>query len=168
VSVDSIRAMFGYNKWATERVLQCCEQLTPAQFTQKDDTPWGSIRNQLVHQFGVHRSWLSWADGSMSAEEAYALRADPDDYPDVSAVRAFWTELSRQNDAFMDRLTPDVLALELRADGPGYQFAIGVSQLMLHIAHHSMQHRTETAMSLTQQGASPGDIDYLHYALEQG
>lgn len=160
--------MHGYDEWANEHVLCCCEQISTDQFTQKDDTPWGSIRNQLVHQFGVHRSWLSWADGSMSGEEAYALQTELSDYQGIDAVRSLWSEVRTQNLAFLERVDDDTLHSVLRVEWPGYQFAVPTWKIMLHIAQHSMQHRTEAAMSLTRLGASPGDIDYLFYALEQG
>jgi uncharacterized damage-inducible protein DinB len=166
MSIDLIRSIHGYNEWANDHILTCCERLTSDQFTQDVDVPWGSIRNQLVHQLIVHKRWLSWADESLSGEDAYALTADPESYPDVSSVRSMWQEVNKQNKAFLYRLTPTELKRELRVENPAAEILIQVDQLMLHIAHHSMQHRTETAMALTTAGNSPGDIDYLFYAIQ--
>jgi uncharacterized damage-inducible protein DinB len=165
MDVATIRSIFGYDRWATDHVLTCCEPLTVEQFTVDRELPWGSIRDQLVHQFIVHKRWLSWADGSLSGEEAYALLANPEDYPDVPAVREMWNDVNLQNTRFLDRMTPDDLVRELRVDAPGAEFALAVGQVMLHIAYHSMQHRTEVTTALTSLGHSPGDIDYLFYAL---
>lgn len=168
MDAEALHAIHGYDAWATERILGCCDQLTTEQFAGHADVPWGSIRNQLVHQFVVHKRWLCWADGSLSGEDAYALQADPLDYPDIGSVREMWSQVSQQNEAFLGRLTPDTLQRMLRVEQPGYEFALSVGDVMLHVAHHSMQHRTETAMALTRLDASPGDIDYLFYALEAG
>jgi uncharacterized damage-inducible protein DinB len=165
MNLTMICAIYGYNAWATRRILDCCDQLSADQLKQEDDTPWGSIRNQLVHQFIVHRRWLSWADGSLSGEEAYALQADPADFPDADSIRMMWDSLEQQTQRYLDRLTEDELNRELRVEYPGAEFAISVGEMMLHIAHHSMQHRTETSMALTRLGVSPGDIDYLFYVL---
>jgi uncharacterized damage-inducible protein DinB len=167
VDVATIRSIHRYDAWANEKTLDCCEQLSDEQFTQGEDTPWGSIRNQLVHQLNVQKSWLSWADGSMSGEDAYALQFDPADFPDVAAVRAEWETIRRQTAAFLDRLTPDVLATPLTVEMPGADFSMTTGKLMLHIALHSMQHRTEANVALTGYDASPGDVDYLFFALEQ-
>jgi uncharacterized damage-inducible protein DinB len=167
MSVTTIRAMNSYDAWANERILSCCAQITSDQFTAETDIPWGSIRAQLVHQFIVHRRWLSWADGSLCGEDAYQLAADPVDYPDLDSVRSMWESLNQQNQTFMERLTSEDLERHLTVESPEAGFSIPVSQVLLHICHHSMQHRTETAVALTRFGASPGDIDYIFFALQQ-
>jgi uncharacterized damage-inducible protein DinB len=167
MTVHVIGSTHGYNAWANRRILDCCDRIGADQLTQDDDSPWGSIRNQLIHQFIVHQRWLSWADGSLSGEEAYALQADPEDYPDADSIRSMWESVEKQTQRYLDRLTEDELNRELRVEYPGAEFAISTGEVMLHIAHHSMQHRTETSMALTRLGASPGDVDYLFYALER-
>jgi uncharacterized damage-inducible protein DinB len=165
MNLEMIRAIQRYNYWATEHMLTCSDQISTEEFVRDDDTPWGSIRNQLVHQFIVHRRWLSWMDGSLSGEEAYALRVDPADYPDLASVREMWESLREQDERFLQSLDESTLKRALNVEMPGSEFSIPVWQVMLHVAHHSMQHRTESAMSLTRLGASPGDIDYLFFAL---
>jgi uncharacterized damage-inducible protein DinB len=167
MQIETIRSMHEYNRWATERVLDFAARLTHEQFIQTNDTPWGSVRNQLVHQFGVHRSWLSWADGSMNGEDAYALTTDPEDYPDVKSVQALSNDVWAQTEAFLARMTEEDLARVLSVEWPNFTFAMPVWKVMVHIANHSMQHRTETAMALTRLGQSPGDLDYIFYALEE-
>lgn len=66
----------------------------------------------------------------------------------------------------MNQLTPEDLDRTLAVEIPGSEFTIPVWQMLVHIAHHSMQHRTETAMALTRFGASPGDIDDIFFAIE--
>ena len=168
MAVETIRSIFGYDSSATEKMLSCCDRLDPAQLTQADDSPHGSIRNQLVHTFLIHKRWLSWADGSLDGAAAYALQADPADYPDIQAIRAMWDGIDEQTRQFLGGMTEQDLHHELRVDQPGFEFAITIEKVMLHIALHSMQHRTETAQSLTRLGVSPGDVDYLFYVLENG
>lgn len=168
MDTNTIRDLHGYDGWATNRVLECAAALSTGQFVATDDTPWGSIRNQFVHQLIVHRRWLSWADGTMSGEEAYRLSVEMEDYPDIASVRAMWVDVRDQTRPFLERMTMDDLERDLTVDTPGYEFSIPVGQVMIHIALHSMQHRTETTVALTRLGQSPGDLDYLFYMLEQG
>jgi uncharacterized damage-inducible protein DinB len=168
MSIETVRSLHGYNEWAMERVLDCAEALSDDQFVAGDDTPWGSIRNQFVHLIVVHWRWLCWADGSMSGDEAYELRLDPANFPDVSSVRAKWIEVRDQNRRYLECTDEEELRRVLSAEQNGDEpFSISVRDLLIHIANHSMQHRTEATMSLTRFGQSPGDLDYLFYALEQ-
>ncbi len=36
-------------------------------------------------------------------------------------------------------------------------------QVLLHLANHGTQHRSEVAAELTRAGRSPGDLDYMVY-----
>ena len=167
MDVTTIRSLHEYDAWATERILSCCEQLSVEDLTGAAAVPWGSIRNQFVHTFIVHRRWLSWADGALSAEDAYALTADPMDYPHLDALREMWSDVQQQNRVFLNRITSELLLKPLQVERPGFAFSIPTWHVMMHIAHHGMQHRTESAVALTELGASPGDIDYLFFAMEQ-
>jgi uncharacterized damage-inducible protein DinB len=163
---EMIRSLLGYDSWANERVLACCDQLTQDQFLQEDVTPWGSIRSQFVHQFLIQRRWLSWADGSLSGEHAYALEADPADYPDLASIRQMWQVNDVQANDFAKRATSADLVRELRIEFPGFSMALPAWQALVHTCNHSMQHRTEVTVALTRFGASPGDVDYIFFALE--
>jgi uncharacterized damage-inducible protein DinB len=63
-------------------------------------------------------------------------------------------------------LTPELLALTVSRE-PRFQSLTrgdAVLQLLTHAAHH----RGETAMLLSEIGGSPGDLDYIFFALERG
>jgi uncharacterized damage-inducible protein DinB len=167
MDVHTIRMLDGYNTWANEAVLRCCESLGPGQLVEPvEGIPWGSIRNQFVHQFLIHKRWLSWADGTLSGEDAYALQADPEEFADLSALREMWDDLNAQSQHFLSTVTDSQLKRELHVDAPWAAFRIPIWQVLLHIVHHSMQHRTETTVALSHFGVSPGDIDYIFYTFE--
>jgi uncharacterized damage-inducible protein DinB len=41
---------------------------------------------------------------------------------------------------------------------------VPVWQMLLHLANHGTQHRSEAALLLTGAGRSPGDLDLIDYA----
>ena len=41
---------------------------------------------------------------------------------------------------------------------------VPVWQMLLHLANHGTQHRSEAALLLTAIGHSPGDLDLIDYA----
>lgn len=161
---DTLRTLYGYNRWATEKVLDAAAGLTPEQLEAPGQAGHGSVRETLVHLIDTHRGWLCWWDGSLSAQDAYNLKADPADYPDLAAVRGFWESVHRQTEAFVAGLTDaDAARVYESAMPDGGQFRMILWQMMLHVANHGTQHRAEAAAMLTAHGHSPGDLDLLHY-----
>ena len=161
---DVLRRMYTYNTWATVQVLDAAERLTPDQLHAPGLAGHGSVRDTLLHLLEAHHGWLQWWDGSLSAEEAYGLRADPNEYPDVLALRAFLDTIDRQSRAFASTLEGDdpgrIYAFEL-PDGKCWEMPLW--GMMVHIVNHSTQHRAEAAAMLSALGHSPGDLDLIYY-----
>jgi uncharacterized damage-inducible protein DinB len=161
---DAVLTLYGYNHWATERVLDTARELTPEQFHAPGHAGRGSIRDTLVHLIGTQRGWLAWWNGSMSAMEAYAWQADPAEYPDIPSVRALWETVEADTAAFVQTLSDAEIARVYETTLPnGAAWQMVLWRMMLHVANHGTQHRSEVAAMLTQHGHSPGDLDLLFY-----
>jgi uncharacterized damage-inducible protein DinB len=166
---EALRTLYGYDQWATERVLVAADGLTEERFLAPGGAGHGSIRDTLVHLINVQRRWLSWWDGSLPPDVAYNLRLDPADYPDLAAVRALWEALDRQARAFVERLGDDEAARDYAHELPnGAEWRMALWQMMLHVANHGTQHRSEVAAMLTDAGRSPGDLDLLFFLQQRG
>jgi uncharacterized damage-inducible protein DinB len=166
---EAVRTLYGYNRWATERVLDTAEQLTPEQLHMPGEAGHGSIHNTLLHLISTQRSWLSWWDGSLPAEEAYRFRLNPTDYPDLTSLRQAWEELERDTQAFVSRLSDADLERVYEMPLPdGSRFQMSLWKMMLHLANHGTQHRSEVAAVLTSFGCSPGGLDLLFYLWPRG
>jgi len=164
---DAMRMSYGYNEWATAKIFEAASGLTAEQFGAQGPIPHGSIRATLLHLLIVHRRFLAWWDGSLPAQDAYALTADPADYPDLAAVRALWEKVAEQTRAFATGLGDDDLARFYSTSGPdGSEFGFPLWQMMQHIVNHSTQHRSEIAVMLSEAGCSPGDVDMIFYQME--
>ena len=167
--IEAIRTSYEYNRWATGRLLDVAAGLTPEQLNAPGGAGHGSIRETLIHQFVAHKSWLSWWDGSMSLEESLSYHVNEDDYPDIPAVRALWEAVDAQTVRFVDGLTDDDAERSFDVQLPWGlpQTSFKLWQMMLHVANHGTQHRTEVAAMLTAVDHSPGDLDLLFYFFEQ-
>jgi uncharacterized damage-inducible protein DinB len=77
----TLRTLYGYNRWATQRLLEVAEQLTSEQLHTPGNAGHGSVHNTLLHLIDTQQSWLAWWDGSLSAEEAYRLTPGPGRFP---------------------------------------------------------------------------------------
>ncbi len=161
---EALRTLYGYNGWATERVLDRAAELTPEQLLAPGGAGRGSVRDTLVHLIGAQRGWLSWWDGSVPAEDAQRFKLDPADFPDLAAVRAVWEEVERRTQAFVVGLSDaEVAQVYGRRLPNGADRRMPLWRMMLHVINHGTQHRSEVAAMLTGFGHSPGDIDLLFY-----
>ena len=159
----ALRELYDYNRRATEHVLDVAAKLTPEQWLAPGNAGRGSIRDTLVHQISAHKGWLAWWDGSLTAEMA-RRRADVSNFPDVASVRAFWSTVEQSTQAFVDGLTDaDVERVYSRPTPDGGIWRPALWQMMLHVANHGTQHRSEVAAMLTQFGHSPGDLDAINF-----
>jgi uncharacterized damage-inducible protein DinB len=164
VLTEVLRALYDYNHWATERVLDTAAQLTPEQWLALGTAGRGSVRDTLVHLVSAQNRWLAWWDGSHSAEDANRLRLDPTDYPDLAAVRAVWAASDEAIQAFVNGLSDAEAERVFSATlQDGRVFRLALWKMVLHVANHGTQHRSEVAARLTSFGHSPGDLDALRY-----
>jgi uncharacterized damage-inducible protein DinB len=164
VLAEALRTYYGYNRWATERVLDATSGLPPEQLHLQGNAGRGSIHETLVHLIGAQRRWLSWWDGSLSAEAAYNMPLDPTDYPDVASLKRLWAEVERQTLAFVAGLKDEDPDRVYGFDLPnGQRWEMALWGMMLHVANHGVQHRAEVAAMLTGFGHSPGDMDLIFY-----
>jgi uncharacterized damage-inducible protein DinB len=165
VLAEALRTLYGYNRWATDRVLDAAEKLSNDQLNAPGVAGRGSIRETLVHMIGTQRGWLSWWDGSLPPMEAYALQLDPAAVADLAGLRQVWQEAEEQMATFLARLDDELAARDYAFSQPnGAEFRMPLWRMMLHVANHGTQHRSEIAAMLTQAGASPGDLDLLFYS----
>lgn len=165
--VDAIRNTYGYDEWATAKMFDAADGLTPEQFVAQGPIPHGTIKQTLLHLLIVHKRFLSWWDGSFPAQQAYSQQANPADYPDLASVRAFREQIAEQTRAFVSDLSDEDAAQYLSTTGPnGSEFGFPRWQMVQHVANHNTQHRSEVAVMLTEFDCSPGDIDLIFYQME--
>ena len=169
VTLELIRTLYDYDRWATERIFDTAESLTPEQLNAPGTAGHGSIHETLLHLVSAQRDWASWWNGTMTAEESMTNETDPADYPDLHAVRAFWNDGQQQLWAFIDGLTEKDLEQEFPATLPwtGQTVTFTLWQMMAHVANHGTQHRSEAAAMLTTFDHSPGFLDLIHLLLQR-
>ena len=161
---ETLRKQYAYTGWATRRVLDAAAHLTPEHLHQPGTAGHGSIHATFIHLMETHRGWLSWWDASLSAEESYAYTMPKAEFPDIPTLQAAWTDIEQQTEAFVSGLsdagTERVYSMGLPN---GRTWAMPLWGMMLHVANHGTQHRSEIAAMLSGFGQSPGDLDLLYF-----
>jgi uncharacterized damage-inducible protein DinB len=151
--IDDIRYLFGYDRWATRRIL--------GQLDGADEALWGAtgvvgdrgLGSILVHQLGAHQRWRHGL--ALSPE---VPRPEREPLPAAPALVAAWEAEWPALDAWLDTL--DDALLERRDEG------IPLWQMLAHVVNHGTQHRAEAAALLTAADRSPGDLDMIFHAGE--
>jgi uncharacterized damage-inducible protein DinB len=152
VRVGDIRFLFGYDRWATSRLLAAADGIGEDQWTGGEAVGERSLAAILVHALGAHQRWRHALTGS---EERPRPERGP--IPSVAELSAAWDAEWAATDAWLAGMDDEWLA-SIDED------RIPFWQMLAHLANHGMQHRSEAAALLTDLGRSPGDLDMLDFA----
>lgn len=161
--LELIRALYDYNEWANNHVLDAASHLSDGEFARPLGASFGSVQDNLVHTIAAQIVWLKRWTGEKS--EAMALLADG---PSLATVRRACEISQHDLRAFVDSLREGDLgrAVSYR-DGAGETREGQLWQMMLQIANHGTHHRAETAMAMAIAGKPMRELDYLFFQQER-
>jgi uncharacterized damage-inducible protein DinB len=147
---------FAYNCWAHSRVWECVEHLADDAYHQDLGYSVGSIHNQLVHTLSVEHWWFTFlSTGELDFLDRNLLSTR-------EAIRAQWDATAAMIRAYLDRLTPEELAREVRpAFWPEGRRPIQVYQAITQVLNHSTDHRAQILAGLHHLGAPTVGQDLL-------
>ena len=153
--VEYVTSLYDYTAWANARILERAGQISDEQFLAVGGRDYGSIRDILVHMVFAQWLWLRRSQG-----ESPRAHWDPAEFPSVAALRDRWAEVARATAAFIAGLDDDRLAQEIHYTTTGGVVRTQpLWEMLVHVANHGTQHRSEVAYLLTQAGHSPSDLD---------
>jgi uncharacterized damage-inducible protein DinB len=149
MNVDDIRFLFGYDRWATQRILAALDGIPPGLWRTEGAVGERGLGAILVHQLGAAQRWR------------HAIQRDDqqprpeDEHLSVDELRARWAEEWAAVDAWLPTLDDGFLAYVHEGEA--------IWQMLAHVVNHGTQHRSEAAALLTEAGHSPGDLDMIDY-----
>jgi uncharacterized damage-inducible protein DinB len=159
ITRDYLTVLYDYHYWATGRVLETAARLDPADLDAAPLAGLGSLRQILVHALSAEWVWRERLEGTSPQ-----AMLDPADFPSLVSLHARWAD----EDAALRVLIAGLDAAAL-AEDLAYQTTDGRArvtprwQILVHLANHGTQHRSEAAALLTALGQSPGDLDLIVY-----
>ena len=152
---SEIRFLYGYDRWATRRLLNAAQGLDAATWSRPATADERGIAGALVHTLGAHQrrrnSWQGRDDRP---------RPEREPLPTIDDLRDRWEIEWGALDDWFDGLTD--AEVNRAFDG------VPLWQAMVQIFNHGTQHRSEAAVLLTEAGHSPGDLDFIDYVEERG
>ncbi len=156
-------ALFKYNAWADRRVLEAASALTQEQFTKQLGSSFSSVRDTLVHIYGVEWLWLERFQGRSPS----AIPEDPE-FADIAKLKTSWAAFEPKLLNFVRGLTQEGLdaVMEYKTMKFG-MYCNPLWQSMLHLVNHGTYHRGQITTMLRQLGAQPILTDLMHFYREQ-
>lgn len=153
------RDTMAHHIWATERLIDACAELTPAQLRAPVPGTYGPIIATLHHlvssdgwYLGFFRDWTNLVEGHAELS-LDALRAV------ITANGAAWmTFLHADLDGEQD--------IPERSEGWIFHSPLGFR--LAQVVHHGTDHRSQICTGLTSLGIEPPEIDVWAYGEATG
>ena len=161
MSVELIRELYAYHRWANGRLFNLAAGLGDAMMTRDMGKPWSfpTLKGMFAHLYGADAIWLSRWKGSPSAR----MQGDAD-FSTVGELRAKWDLLEAEQRAFVDGLSErDLSRFVTYTNNQGVESRVALGPLLQHVVNHATHHRSEVATMLTMASGSPPDTGIATY-----
>ena len=159
ISVNIIRCLFAYHRWAMERVWNFAAVLTDEAFRQPLDYSVGSVQEQLVHILNAERYWLR----RMGAPAVPSL-VDMESYSQPK-LKAIADEQEQWKRDWLAGLDDAAMARWHSFHHPDSKARLSWAkwQVLLHVLNHSTEHRAQILAQLSQEFGAETDAQDLIY-----
>jgi uncharacterized damage-inducible protein DinB len=143
---------FRYNLWANQTLLDFCEPLTYAQLDATAAGVYGSVRAMLMHLFSSEESYAGRVGGQ--AQPRRLMESDA--FPGFDALRRRAEQSGQALIAFAERATEADLTRILHLDDGTYDAPVYIT--LIQAINHAIDHRSQIATVLSQQGVELPDL----------
>ena len=154
MTVDEVRDLFAYDRWASERLLRALDGIDAATWSTSNVIDERGLGGVLVHMLGAYQRWRHGL-----AEDGETPRPERGPLPSPAELRATWEAEWPAMDAWLATLDDAWLA--------GDDEGVPIAGLLRHLVNQGTQHRSEAAALLTRAGRSPGDLDMIVWLEER-
>jgi uncharacterized damage-inducible protein DinB len=164
VNLSDLRMMFDYSYWARDKLLAAMEGIADEELDRDLGLNYGDLWNILRHCLAVERLYRTATLHGGSEMEPL----EEEKISTGAGLTEVWREEEGLMREYLDSLTEAVIEEKVsltRRSGDAVAFPRW--QLLMHLANHSMQHRSEAAEALTMLGRSPGNLDMLYYFMDR-
>jgi uncharacterized damage-inducible protein DinB len=159
VTPEYLQMLYAYHARANALVLVAADGLSDAELDQAPITAHDSIRETCVHSFRAEWVWRNRIEGIVPMQTL-----DAADFPSLASIRTRWEQETSALRDMIDQLSAYDMERSISySNSQGTPYATPLWQILVHVANHGMQHRSELAAMLTAIGRSPGELDMIGY-----
>ena len=156
--------LLDYHYWARDRMWSALEALSPENYTRDLGNSFPSVRDTLVHMYAGEWVWYSRWTGYSPTEFP-----NPEDFPDLDAIRDPWKSQEQKVRLFVGSLGDAGMARVIdyktfKGDPSRSIFW----QMLQHVVNHATFHRGQVTTMLRQMGMpAPKSQDLITYYRER-
>ncbi len=155
--------LFAYHWHTTATLLACAARLPEADYRAHPGYGHGSIHDLFYHLLRTDQGWR------LALETGRQLSPSrPEDYPELASLQAGFAAEQAAWETMLAGLSPEEIEAEVELiNWRGDAIRLRRWRILQHLVLHGMQHHAELAQLLTAQGQSPGNIDFLFFAMAE-
>jgi uncharacterized damage-inducible protein DinB len=140
--------------WATERLIDACEVLTPEQLRAPAPGTYGPIVATLAHMVGSDGWYLTF----------FRDWTNPIGEDEGVTLGELRSAITTNGGAWMDLLAGELDAdADMVEQGDGWDFHAPLGLRLAQVIHHGTDHRSQICTALTSLGVEPPEIDLWAY-----
>ncbi|HEX3272617.1 MAG TPA: DinB family protein [Ktedonobacterales bacterium] len=143
---------FRYNLWANQTLLDFCEPLTDTQLNMTTVGVYGSVRAILMHLFSSEESYA----GRVGGQAPGPRLMESDAFPGFGELRRRAEQSGQALIAFAEKATEADLTHILHLDDGTYDAPVYI--VLIQAINHGIDHRSQIATVLSQQGIELPDL----------
>lgn len=148
---------FTYNLWANLRLLDACAHLSDSQLDATMPGIYGSVRETLMHLFASEENYARTLTGTDSTPQLRAFTT----FAGFDELRRRAKGSGETLVAFAEQVEQEELNRILHLDGGTYDAPVSI--VVIQAIQHAIDHRSQIATLLSQQGIELPDLDSWGY-----
>lgn len=157
---DSLQILYAYNAHANAFLLDTIQHMTAEEINREVSPSHGSVHRLLLHMLACETGFLSLCQGN-------SFRRLPE-FDTLDDICSFWKNLERDYDRFLAQVEEEDLKKQVSLEIKGESSDFAVWQLLLQACLHSIHHRGELSVVLSQLGYPLPTLDIiLHFAQQK-
>ena len=159
---DDFAALYAFNRWANDKMLAACRELSLEQYAAEPVPGWPSVRSTVHHIAIVTDGWLRGL-----VDDPGESFPTEEEVPTPDAAAAILERAYRNVDVLLPTLTPETLETP-REFRRGERSAVLPPWVVLrHVVNHTTYHRGQVASKLKRFGVAQPETDLVYWAFEQ-
>ena len=162
MTVDVLRNHLNYTAWASRRLVDAAEKLSPEELMRDFGTADRNVLGTLVHVYAADRVWLGRIEGNPPARFMV-----PEQDMHLEVLRRDWPVLLERWKQWAAGLSEEFIHGEVSyKDTKGNSYVTPLWQTVLHVVNHGTHHRGQASGFLRAMGHTPPPLDLIAYYRE--